>query len=74
MKLFSHLAFLLFTLSVYSQSAGNADAIKSTVESLKYLYTIVLALSLGEAFKKVISDKDGEIHWNRLINLVPFLH
>lgn len=51
----------------------NEEAIRSTVESLKYIYTIILALSMTEAFKKVISDRDGSIHWDRMFNLVPFL-
>ena len=33
------------------------DALKVTVESLRNIFAIVLALSLGEAFKQVVADR-----------------
>jgi hypothetical protein len=56
----------------------NEKAIVSTVSSLQTIFTIVLALSLGEAFKQFVADKaekpeDRHIHWNRLTALVSFL-
>jgi hypothetical protein len=53
-------------------------AILSTVDNLQRAFTIVLALSLGEAFKQFVADKavkpeDRTIHWDRLIALIAFL-
>ncbi|HWZ46263.1 MAG TPA: hypothetical protein VNW97_22515 [Candidatus Saccharimonadales bacterium] len=54
----------------------NHDAIKSTIQSLQYVYTVVLALSLGEAIRQVVADNVndvGKIHWDRTLNLASFL-
>lgn len=62
------------------------DAIECTVKSLQWIYAIVIALSIGEAFKQFVpdaglgSDKRA-IRWDRLpflisllILVVPFYH
>lgn len=49
------------------------DAIKSTVQSLQYVCTIVLALSLGETFKLFVADIEQKILSDRIINLIAFL-
>ena len=59
-------------------------AIPSTVESLQWIYGVVLALSLGEAFTQVVLPPDSTvpgIQWDRLPSLcsvlllvVPFYH
>ena len=56
----------------------NEKAIVSTVDSPQTIFTIVLALSLGEAFKQFVADKaerpeDRHIHWDRLMALVALL-
>lgn len=55
----------------------NSEAIVSTIDSLKAIYTVLLALSLGEAFTQLVkgSPEKAErvIQWNRMLNLVPFL-
>jgi hypothetical protein len=64
----------------------NEKAIESTIKSLQWIYAIVIALSIGEAFKQILSDSDHDskiygIQWNRLpslfsmlIMVVPFYH
>jgi hypothetical protein len=60
----------------------NNEAIGSTIDSLKAIYTVLLALSLGEAFSQLVENpaelpKNGQPHrvirWDRLPNLIPFL-
>jgi hypothetical protein len=56
----------------------NEDAIISAVDNLQRIFTIVLALSLGEAFKQFVSDhavkpEDRTIRWDRLMALCAFL-
>jgi len=62
------------------------DAIECTVKSLQWIYAIVIALSIGEAFKQFVPDADPGpdkrgIRWDRLpflccllILVVPFYH
>jgi len=64
----------------------NEKAIESTIESLKCIYAIVIALSIGEAFNQILANSDQSsekcrIQWNRLPSLfsmlvlvVPFYH
>lgn len=52
--------------------------VKSSVESLGRLFTIVMALAIGEAFKQFVSDKaekpeDRHIHWGRIWALIAFM-
>ena len=52
------------------------DAIRSTVESLQQIYTIVFALAIAEAFRQFVADRadpteDRTIHWDRLFALIP---
>jgi hypothetical protein len=62
------------------------DAVECTVKSLQWIYAVVIALSIGEAFKQFVPDgepgpdKSG-IRWDRLpflcsllILVVPFYH
>jgi hypothetical protein len=54
------------------------DALRTTVLDLQHIYTIVLALAIGEAFKQFVADAHREpqkrrIHWNQLLALVAFL-
>jgi hypothetical protein len=61
-------------------------AIESTVKSLQWIYAIVIALSIGEAFKQFVPDPDLStgnrgIRWDRLpllcsllVLVVPFFH
>lgn len=56
----------------------SGDASECTVKSLQWIYTIVIALSIGEAFKQIVPDAGlGEdkrgIHWERLPLLLSFL-
>ena len=56
----------------------NNDAIWSTVESLRQIFAIVLALSLNEAFKQFIADRveapsGKSIRWDCLLALLVFL-
>jgi hypothetical protein len=59
--------------------SSSEAAILSAIESLKLVYTIVLTLSMGEAFRQFVNDDktvngDGNIiHWDRLIALIAFL-
>jgi hypothetical protein len=60
--------------------------IQSTIKPLQWIYAIVIALSIGEAFKEFVSSSDTDriergIHWDRLpllasmmILVVPFYH
>ncbi len=64
----------------------NEMVIQSTIKSLQWIYAIVLALAIGEAFKEFVPSSGvapGErgIHWNRLpslaamlILIIPFYH
>lgn len=48
----------------------------SSVQSLSRIFTIVLALSIGEAFKQFVSDRNetsGTIFWWRLPLLIAFI-
>jgi hypothetical protein len=59
-------------------------AIPSTLESLKWIYGVVIALSIGEAFTQVVLPAESKvpgIQWDRLPSLcsllllvVPFYH
>jgi hypothetical protein len=55
----------------------NTEAIISTIDSLKAVYTVLLALSLGEAFSQLVKSSPTKtervIQWDRALNLVPFL-
>ncbi len=55
----------------------NAEAIESTVQSLQWIYTVVIALAIGEAIGKVVGKEDGNgdnrIQWNRLPALIAFV-
>jgi hypothetical protein len=63
----------------------NSEAIKSSIQSLQQIYSVVLALSLGEAFRQVIVDDPDTNHrrldrskFLSLVSLlaliIPFLH
>ena len=52
------------------------DAVKSAVDSLKWVYAVVIALSISEAFVQfALASGSGcpEIHWDRVLSLVAFL-
>lgn len=54
------------------------DAIECTVKSLQWIYAIVIALSIGEAFKQFVPDGDPGlnkpgIRWDRLLLLCSLL-
>lgn len=54
------------------------DAIECTVRSLQWIYAIVIALSIGEAFKQFIPVPDFDIEkcrirWDRLPSLLSLL-
>jgi len=56
----------------------NEDAIISAIANLQHIFTVVLALSPGEAFKQFVSDRavkpeDRSIRWDRLMALCSFL-
>jgi hypothetical protein len=56
----------------------NEKPILLTVDIMQRIFTIVLALALGEAFKQFVADKaekpeDRVIHWDRSLALVAFL-
>ena len=55
----------------------NAEAIESTVQSLQWIYTVVIALAIGEAIGKVVgkdnTNSDRRIQWNRLAALITFV-
>jgi len=60
-----------------ASSVSNADAL-TVVKFFSGLFTIVLALALGEAFKQFVSDRAEKpqhptIDWNRLPTLIIFL-
>jgi len=80
---------LLYNFSRYLKSLRirkmNNEAIKSSIQSLQQIYTVILALALGEAFKQfVIEGGDSSqrrLDWSKLLSLVallaliiPFLH
>lgn len=55
---------------------GVNSEVLSSVESLSRIFTIVLALSIGEAFKQFVSDKEGtsgKIFGWRLPSLIAFI-
>ncbi len=52
------------------------DAIKSTTDSLAWIYGVVIALSIGQAFVQFASATDAaepQIRWDRLPSLLSFL-
>ena len=54
------------------------EAIKSTIDSLQTIYTVVLGLSLGEAFMQFVAEDpanktEHRICWERMVNLISFL-
>lgn len=58
----------------------NIESINSTTDSLKAIYTVLLALSLGEAFSQLVEKNPNapdnsprEIRLDRIANLVPFV-
>ena len=55
----------------------NAEAIESTVQSLQWIYTVVVALAIGEAIGRVVGDNnssgDRRIQWNRIAALISFV-
>jgi len=51
-------------------------SVRSTVKSLEWIYGVVLALSISEAFMQFASDPNSQvlgIQWNRLLSLCSFL-
>jgi hypothetical protein len=57
-------------------SAEEHTAIKSTVDSLQAIYTVVLGLSLGEAFMQFVAENgqaEHKIRWDRAVSLLSFL-
>ncbi|MBN2316576.1 MAG: hypothetical protein JXM79_21795 [Sedimentisphaerales bacterium] len=51
-------------------------SVQSTVKSLEWIYGVVLALSISEAFIQFASNPNSEvlgIQWNRLLSLCSFL-
>ena len=63
----------------------SSEAIKSAILALQQIYTVILGLALGEAFKQVVSENKDvlqrKVDWSKLPNLVslmaliiPFLH
>ncbi len=51
-------------------------SVRSTVKSLEWIYGVVLALSISEAFMQFASDPNSNvpgIQWNRLLSLFSFL-
>lgn len=51
-------------------------SVRSTVKSMEWIYGIVLALSISEAFMQFVSDPSSNvpgIQWNRLLSLFSFL-
>lgn len=56
----------------------NAPAVQSTIDSLKGVYAIVLALAIGEAFKQFVVDRankpeERHVQFDRLPALLSFL-
>jgi len=63
---------------LFADVSGTEQAVRSSIESLRWLFAVVLALAIGEAFKQFVSDKaekpeDSHIHWNRIWALVAFV-
>jgi|SRR5579872_6363411 len=61
---------------------ASGDAVKLTIDNLQRIYVIVIALSIGEAFKQFVAElpKTGsgdldapKTHWERLPALVAFM-
>jgi hypothetical protein len=55
----------------------NAEAIRSSIDSLQRIFLIIIALAIGEAFKQFVSDKtpsatERHIYWDRLWALIAF--
>jgi fumarate reductase subunit D len=62
------------------------EAIECTVRNFQWIYTVVIALSVGEAFKQFVPDRrlrqqKSGVHWDQLPSLlsllflvVPFFH
>ncbi len=52
-------------------------AMQSTVESLRWIYAVIIALSIGEAFKQFVMDPDhsskSRVQWDRLPSLLSLL-
>jgi len=55
----------------------NSEAINSSIDSLKAVYTVLLALSLGQAFSELVDTEphgaERIIRQDRILNLIPFL-
>lgn len=59
----------------------NNEAINITIQSLRTIFTVVLGLSLGEAFKQVVADRANDknnttkelVRWESLFSLVALL-
>ncbi|HXC37048.1 MAG TPA: nucleoside 2-deoxyribosyltransferase [Candidatus Acidoferrales bacterium] len=56
----------------------NTTAVQSNIESLRGIFTIVIALAIGEAFKQFIVDRannpaERHVQWDRLPALLSFL-
>lgn len=56
----------------------NSPAVQSTIDGLKGIYTIVLALAIGEAFKQFVVDRgqraeERHVQWDRFPGLLSFL-
>ena len=54
------------------------NGVSSAISSLQAIYTIVLALSVGEAFKQIIPDahrkpEEQKLNWDQLLGLISFL-
>jgi len=63
---------------LFADVPGAEQAVRSSIESLRWLFAVVLALAIGEAFKQFVSDKaekpeDRHIHWDRIWALVAFV-
>jgi hypothetical protein len=63
---------------IFAEVSPAEPSVRSSIESLGRLFTIVLALAIGEAFKQFLSDKavepkDRHIHWDRIWALIAFV-
>jgi O-antigen/teichoic acid export membrane protein len=64
---------------LFAQVASPEElAIRNSIESLRTIFVIILALAIGEAFKQFVSDsaekpEDRHIHWWRLPALLAFI-
>ena len=63
---------------LFADVPGAEQAVRSSIESLRWLFAVVLALAIGEAFKQFVSDKaeklqDSHIHWDRIWALAAFV-